>query len=395
MKSRANLVADWRVLGLSPWTGEFTDPARESDARDYLGLTTGWQYSTIQLLAAALVAVMWWLDVAELGFSRVTALTFALRWSLLVVWAVDRPRIRARPRVGIDGHGMFVGQALAGAMILAVTWFRHTDVAARQFEGYIVALTILMLFANSARQRFALSALLLVCIDGVIVLRTDPSANVVRTMIMDSLSGWAIGAICSVILNSFRRRGYLHWLAERDAREQLDAEVARREIAEQELTRLAERDDLTGLPNRRTFFARGQQALATGPDMSVLVLDADHFKRINDEHGHHVGDVALRHLSHVLVELDGEGHLVGRLGGEEFGVVVIGGLEPGTAVAERVRQRIAADRFVVDGQVLRMTVSIGLAQVHRGERFEDVLRRADAALYAAKREGRDCVRRVA
>lgn len=235
MKSRANLVADWRVLGLSPWTGEFTDPARESDARDYLGLTTGWQYPTIQLLAAALVAVMWWLDVAELGFSRVTALTFALRWSLLVVWAVDRARIRARPRVGIDGHGMFVGQALAGAMILAVTWFRHTDVAARQFEGYIVALTILMLFANSARQRFALSALLLVCIDGVIVLRTDPSANVVRTMIMDSLSGWAIGAICSVILNSFRRRGYLHWLAERDAREQLDAEVARREIFHGEL----------------------------------------------------------------------------------------------------------------------------------------------------------------
>lgn len=394
---QANLVAEWRELGLSPWTGEFLDPERESDARDYLGLTTGRQYLTIELLAALIIGALWWLDVADLGLTAASFATFALRWSLLGVWVVDRRRIPARPRLGIDGGGIFVGQFLAMVMIVVVSWFRTGDIAARQFEGYIIALAMLMLFANSARQRFALSALTLVCIDAVVVLQANPSADAVRSMIMDSISGWTIGAICSVILNSFRRRGFLHWLAERDARERLDAEIARRQEAELELVRLAEHDDLTGLPNRRAFFARAQRRIAEVAPVPacVLVLDADHFKRINDEHGHHVGDVALRHLARVLLELEPHGHIVGRLGGEEFGIAVEGTAEYGAAVAEEVRRRIAGDRFVVDGQVLRMTVSIGVAEARFRERFEDVLRRADAALYAAKREGRDCVRRAA
>jgi diguanylate cyclase (GGDEF)-like protein len=163
------------------------------------------------------------------------------------------------------------------------------------------------------------------------------------------------------------------------------------------LHNLASTDELTGLPNRRALFAYlGQQLAqtrASGVRLSVLAVDVDHFKRINDSHGHAVGDLVLRHVAQVLAGGLRERDRLGRVGGEEF-VAVLPDAELAAAeqVAERMRAALAGAPLQVDAVgELRVTVSIGVARARAGESPEAMLARADEALYGAKNAGRDTV----
>jgi diguanylate cyclase len=291
---------------------------------------------------------------------------------------------------------MTIGQGLAVLFVVVVAWVRPDPASVRQLDAFVVSIAILMVFANQARRRMALSAAVLVGTDVILSVRSPASEANVVPVLLDHTAGWLFGVLCSVTLNASRRRSYLHWSAERAARDSLDEEAARRREAERELTRLAERDDLTDLPNRRVFLARADEALAASRELARplcgLVLDADHFKRINDEWGHQVGDEVLRHLTAGLRELDRSGHIVGRLGGEEFGIVVLSGEARAMDLADRLRRRVAGDWFFVGTEVLQLTMSIGVAMAGPDDSVADVLRRADEALYVAKREGRDQVR---
>jgi diguanylate cyclase (GGDEF)-like protein len=158
---------------------------------------------------------------------------------------------------------------------------------------------------------------------------------------------------------------------------------------------LALTDELTGLPNRRHVLARLQELLDRRDDAgcAVLLADLDHFKRINDEHGHLIGDEVLKALGARLTETVREPVFVGRLGGEEFLVVLPDGdVESARQVGERIREQVSTieTRRWFDGPPL--TVSIGVASANRaGDTVSDVLRRADVALYDAKRAGRNRV----
>ena len=157
-------------------------------------------------------------------------------------------------------------------------------------------------------------------------------------------------------------------------------------------------DHLTGLANRRAFFEAGELALerwrqAPRP-MALLMLDADHFKRINDLHGHQVGDAALCHLAALLTASFREVDVVARIGGEEFAVLLTStSLVSACAAAARLRTAVAASPLQVDGTAVPLTLSIGVAAMdHDTTDLVDLLKRADAALYAAKRGGRNQVR---
>jgi diguanylate cyclase (GGDEF)-like protein len=158
---------------------------------------------------------------------------------------------------------------------------------------------------------------------------------------------------------------------------------------------LALTDELTGLPNRRDVLARLQSVLdrSTDKPCAVLLADLDHFKRINDEHGHLVGDEVLKSVSARLKETVREPVFVGRLGGEEFLVVLPGtDLESARQVAERIREQVAGidTRHWFEG--LPLTVSVGVAAADpAGDTVSNMLRRADNALYDAKRSGRNRV----
>lgn len=156
---------------------------------------------------------------------------------------------------------------------------------------------------------------------------------------------------------------------------------------EGELTRLAETDELTGLPNRRAFEMRHWRK-----GDYLAIVDADHFKRINDQHGHHTGDEVLRAIGKELAELQKSGQVVAawRLGGEEFAVLVQGSSSEHAALAvNHMRERVAAAvRTAVPTLKWRISVSAGLAKVGKAG-IEAAYKSADNALYHAKSSGRD------
>lgn len=159
--------------------------------------------------------------------------------------------------------------------------------------------------------------------------------------------------------------------------------------------RLADIDPLTGLYNRRAWTERVlalDEAMRRGTQpLSVLFLDLDHFKELNDRHGHEAGDTALRALAAVMGEELRQQDVIGRYGGEEF-VVALPGADRAHAlrVAERIRRRLQ-DRTAADSADATQTVSIGAATLHPGEDMRELLKRADAAMYAAKSAGRNRV----
>lgn len=166
-------------------------------------------------------------------------------------------------------------------------------------------------------------------------------------------------------------------------------------IANQELERLATVDGLTGVHNRRRFDARIKEAFQllgrSERGFGLLLLDIDHFKSINDRHGHQAGDEVLRRLGQLLTQSTRVTDFVARYGGEEFVVLLPECMDAneGWAVAEKIRAAVAATPFPAVGQV---TVSVGLSLAHKNDASaEAVVTRVDQALYAAKAQGRNRV----
>ncbi|GFE82761.1 diguanylate cyclase response regulator [Steroidobacter agaridevorans] len=166
--------------------------------------------------------------------------------------------------------------------------------------------------------------------------------------------------------------------------------------------RQAASDALTGLPNRRTFDRRlnaeFKRARRFGEPISVLLIDADHFKQVNDQYGHHVGDEVLRRLAATLREhLPREYDVLARIGGEEFAAVLPHtSRDDAATVAERLRAAIESTPFATAAGKLRVTVSIGIGSLSNRVSMEpqttlDVLDEADRGLYESKRLGRNQV----
>jgi diguanylate cyclase (GGDEF)-like protein len=175
-----------------------------------------------------------------------------------------------------------------------------------------------------------------------------------------------------------------------------EAELRRMRL-EAELRRLAATDELTGAANRRSFLDAASRELDRARryalPLAAMMLDLDLFKKVNDELGHAAGDDVLRAFADAVRELIRQTDVLGRLGGEEFALLLphteVGGA---MVLAERIRERVRD--AVVDTREgpVRVTVSIGVAALdHSDLGVEDLIRRADDALYAAKRTGRDRV----
>lgn len=175
-------------------------------------------------------------------------------------------------------------------------------------------------------------------------------------------------------------------------------DVHERKRMETELRDLATTDPLTGVANRRRFLGRLEEELARCrrlPDMraSVIMLDLDWFKRVNDHWGHATGDDVLRHFAALVGAELRSVDLVGRLGGEEFAALLVDADDAAAVVfAERVRARLAETPYLRGDQPVRVTVSVGVTRLRATDGTADAtLARADTALYRAKAAGRDRV----
>ena len=158
--------------------------------------------------------------------------------------------------------------------------------------------------------------------------------------------------------------------------------------SQRQLRFLADTDTLTEVPNRRRFYELATRALALGvPGRSAVVMfDLDHFKRINDLHGHAEGDEALREVARCTREILRTRDVAGRIGGDEFALLLPETtVEEALAVASRIATRLNVAR---PATMPPLTLSVGVVIAHDGENIADALRRADQALYEAKRQGR-------
>jgi diguanylate cyclase (GGDEF)-like protein len=166
--------------------------------------------------------------------------------------------------------------------------------------------------------------------------------------------------------------------------------------ANEKLAELATRDSLTGAYNRRHFLTLAEDEMIrtrrSGRPFTLLLIDADHFKSINDRFGHMTGDAVLRELVAQLTFQLRRTDVLARYGGEEFVVLLAQTrLQDGLLLAERLRKAIASSSVNHMGHIITGTVSIGAAEATGHENIDDVLRKADVALYKAKNAGRDCV----
>lgn len=232
-----------------------------------------------------------------------------------------------------------------------------------------------------AVRRFALSvgfrAVILTSLAGLVLLPllyvlkvvATPIDQTMRLMVAFSwLFGGALSAACAFVAGHVVRELLL---------------------SRRRFERLSRTDTLSGLANRRAF---NEASLATDRDASLAIIDIDRFKTINDRYGHQTGDRVIQSLSSLLREVFGEAHLVARLGGEEFGVIVKGGsVAERLALVEQARRRVAAETILFQEAELRVTVSTGVAEFSPEKRPESVYAWADKALYLAKESGRDCV----
>ena len=195
----------------------------------------------------------------------------------------------------------------------------------------------------------------------------------------------AVAGLCAVTLTPLLAWPLLHWVAD------LEAKCAHLDV-------LATRDELTGVHNRRQFLvlADREWARCRRYDMAavMLMIDVDHFKQVNDRHGHLAGDLMLRAIARAIGDTLRHPDLLGRFGGEEF-VVFLPHADPLGALdaAERIRDCVAALSLEWRGQVVRSTVSVGVATLDNShDALAGLIHDADLALYAAKEAGRNCVR---
>jgi diguanylate cyclase (GGDEF)-like protein len=176
------------------------------------------------------------------------------------------------------------------------------------------------------------------------------------------------------------------------------SDITDRRRFQEKLKMLASKDGLTGLLNRATFIESAEEAIKLARQMqqpcSLIMIDIDHFKVINDTYGHAAGDLALKTIGGKLKSFFRAGDIVGRIGGEEFAVLLLGAsLSHSEKIVDRFRDDLAGMPIIFNGHEILMTVSIGVTErTDQAHELDELLRMADEALYDAKRSGRNCVR---
>ena len=203
----------------------------------------------------------------------------------------------------------------------------------------------------------------------------------------------ARAALAELIVQYDRMMRESRRLIRRSDRAELEMNQLNRQLHEltAQLEYRASHDPLTGALNRGAVIEHASACLARG-DMALIVLDIDHFKRVNDDFGHPTGDAVIQTVVHCLQKLLGADATIGRVGGEEFSVVwPASSAELAQALGRRICDAIAMQVFAapIDRQI---TASVGVSWSPAGTSFETAYGHADEALYAAKRAGRNCVR---
>lgn len=355
-----------------------------------------------RLILVAVVGAITYLPVVvagavKLGARPATVVVAGVQVGLAVSFIVLATAVRRRPSLVHATSLLVTLQALALAAILAVAYLLPADADTHVITFMSTVLAIFVFVPQPVCPIFWVAMTATGGFGWVAFSSFDQPISRSVSMLITCVTMTTISGAVAGQLARARREQFLALRQERATNERLSNEIARREALEGELTHLANHDPLTDLFNRRAFFEEAEAEMARARrrrhPVSLMMIDADHFKGINDHFGHHTGDEVLKQIATACREELRTDDVVGRTGGEEFAVLLPGSdLIKAHRIAERVRARVAS--LVVEhpeGDV-SCTLSVGVVECHPwGETVADGMQRADAAMYVAKTQGRNRV----
>ncbi|MEX5747308.1 diguanylate cyclase [Massilia sp. X63] len=370
---------------IHPWRAEFADAALEQRFLHHVMPERNAQLKASLLFAAFCYVLFGVTDIATLGLGPTAWMLLGLRAGVALVALAGHAAVSRHPRSArVSELAACSALVAALAVFMAVAWFQPSAMPWNTMSHALLLMVIYVIFPNRFVYALAMGIGSSIFFAAMLFSHFPLKTDDLLTLVLLLVCGNAIGYIAA-------RRYHVA------QREQFHATVL--------LQQLAERDALTGCYNRRVL-QRGlldaelAQARRKGTALSVILCDIDHFKRINDTHGHASGDVVLDKFAGLLKAMTRASiDSVIRYGGEEFLVVLPQtDLAGAQALAERIRAAFAASATpAVDGRAMLATASFGIATVpertpHPPARYETLVDAADAQLYAVKRGGRNGVR---
>jgi len=298
----------------------------------------------------------------------------------------------------LDDPSMTVAQMLSAIVLITLLLHYAEEMRGAMISIYFMVMTF-GVFALDRRKMIAMSGMVMLAFSGLIVYEIIATPEkVIFGIVFGQWSILLLGLIWFVFVG-----GYIHNLQQRireqreslrDSHSRLEETYIQLSEAMERLAEIAVRDSLTGLYNRRHFIDRLEEAIAlaerSGDSFHLALIDLDHFKKVNDSHGHQVGDNILQRFANIARQTLRRSDVLARYGGEEFIVLFPeGGAEDIAEVLERLRENFST--LIHDDLVagLRVTLSAGLANWRPGDNADNLTLRADEALYTAKHKGRN------
>lgn len=379
------------------WGGRFADPAVESAFAEHRLAR-----SARSLAVAAMVMAVPWIafipvDLVVAPSTGAAATSVAARLvgaSALLVTAGGLWRSPRRVYRLFGGYYIDAAAFAASASLLVVSAARPAHFGTLQLAAVVFGIGLLLFAPTSLVRRSFLAATFWGGFVSVAAWRS-PEVGVDPLLLAANLAMVLMCTIvCSAHLDHTARNAFWHLTTSEQLNDRLAAEIAASEALRAVLARRADEDDLTGLFNRRAFFdaaeVLGSQLDVGSAPAVTMVIDADSFKAVNDTYGHATGDVVLRDLADSLRSCLRDRDVLGRLGGEEFCAFLPDTrIEQALVVADRLREATLRRSATGGPDRIPVSISIGLAERRPGEPLEDVLHRADRAMYEAKRAGGD------
>ncbi|MBZ9559501.1 MULTISPECIES: GGDEF domain-containing protein [unclassified Modicisalibacter] len=378
-------------------TGQFRDVDQEAVYRRSVGSRVRLETALALVVAALIYGMFAIADYQILGLSQDYYRLITMRAVVVGLCLILAVLIACRHRYSHETwlHAMPLW-ILATGIILIVPL--RPDSLSTQVTAVVVATMAFYLLIPNRLTVVTFASLYLsigFLISAALFADAKPMGVVRVALLLIMANG--VGFFALLRLEKLQRRQFFLLHEERDQNRQLLGEIAHRELLEEQLRRVAERDALTGLNSRRHFMKLAEALLQVSrvekTPFSLFMIDVDHFKRINDTWGHSQGDWVLARISEVCAHSLRPTDVIGRFGGEEFVVALPDtGADGALRVAERLRKRVAELPADEEMRELRLSITIGVAVAHGDEiDLQALITRADRALYVGKREGRDRV----
>jgi diguanylate cyclase (GGDEF)-like protein len=381
---------------LSARRGEFVDQGAEQAYREHVQDTTVRHLIVALRVWAFLLVSFGWLDYLALGLTEGFYHLMGTRLFSAVLILSFSVIVRRLPRLASDGGVVSILQVI-GFLLFFLIYFIRPDIVIWNIGVTLVLLISIFIFIPNRVVNASLVAFF--GIAGTLYcswLRDTSSATLVGTFFILFLPT-IIGYFAAVRLNLGQRQQYALFIETVQINQSLQLEIKRREELEVELKLQATTDPLTGLFNRRQYemlFRRELERVRRhGSELSLCVVDLDHFKQVNDQYGHDMGDQVLKQVARLFVETLRHSDIVGRFGGEEFILLLPDtGIESALLVVERLRTRLQEEVVESEDEKVSITATFAVTQVSNDDAaIEDVIRRADKGLYEGKAAGRNRV----